>query len=110
MTGCGVLAGARRASHWVNWKSFTPASCSVGTSGSSAERTRSVTASARSAPDFTCGNAADSVGKLKSTCPESVSTSAGPPPRYGTCRMKVPVESLNISPQMWNVVPTPAEA
>ena len=44
-----------------------------------------------------------------STVPPIRSVMAGAAPRYGTCRMKVWVESLNISPQRWKVVPTPAD-
>jgi hypothetical protein len=52
----------------------------VGTSGRSFERVELVTASAFSLPALTCGSTAERVGKLMSTWPESVSTSAGPPP------------------------------
>ena len=52
----GVLAGANRAAHESMSKSVTPASCRVGTSGTSALRLIRVTASARNVPALTCGN------------------------------------------------------
>ena len=57
----------------------------AGTSGAAGDLVALVTASARTRPAVACGSAAVRLGKLNSTCPEIVSSNAGPPPRYGTC-------------------------
>src|SRR5215471_885094 len=54
-------------------------------SGSTGERVKVVTASARSLPALTYSIDEDMLANMTCTCPPSRSTSAGPAPRYGTC-------------------------
>ncbi|MCY1562615.1 hypothetical protein D9M68_1000440 [compost metagenome] len=63
-TALGVLPGANRAYHCCTSTPSTPASFSVGTSGSRAERFGPATASALSLPPFTCGSAVNRLGNM----------------------------------------------
>ena len=49
---------------------------------------------------------------LNSNCvwPATVSSTAGAPPRYGTCTISMPVMRANMAAQRWLVEPAPAEA
>src|SRR5206468_6037113 len=64
MIGFGVLAGAKKPYHCCTSTPSMPASFSVGTSGSSAERLGPAIAKARSLPDFTCGSAVNKLGNM----------------------------------------------
>src|SRR6516225_3783788 len=59
----GVWAGATIPAHESMSNPLTPASSSVGNSGNSGLRCRRVTASARNAPDLTCGRASREIGE-----------------------------------------------
>ena len=75
----------------------TPASFTVGTSGIRAERLGPATASARSLPDLTCGNAVKRLGNMNCVCPPIVSLTAGAEPLYGAPSITTPALSLNSS-------------
>ena len=81
-----------------------------GTSGSASIRLALVTAIARSLPARMCSIDDESVSNSTVTCPDSMSISAGPEPRYGMCCMVVPVIALNNSVARCADVPLPAEA
>ena len=89
---------------------MTPASATVGTSGSSGSRLAPVTASARSFPALMCGKAEGMLSNIIITWPPSRSVIAGALPLYGMCRMSTCARYLNISPDMWMLVPLPDEA
>src|SRR5690606_466425 len=109
-TGCGVLAGAITANQDCTEKPGRPDSASVGTSGAKGARSSEVTPRARSLPAFTWGSDEGRLSNMESTCPPSRSATAGPLPRYGTCRMSVPVSILKISHDRWMDEPLPDDA
>ncbi len=84
----GVPAGASRPNHEVASKPLRPpASSMVGTSGIAAERCRLVTASALSLPALICGIDEGRLSNITSMVPPTMSSSAGPEPRYGKWTM-----------------------
>src|SRR3954452_20322642 len=85
-------------------------SATSGKSGSTSERTVLVTARPRSLPDLTCSAQVGMLSNITCIVPDSMSVSAGAPPRYGTCCMLIPVSILNNSPDMWIVEPLPDDA
>src|SRR5690606_38091081 len=106
----GVPAGAMTANHDCTENPGKPDSASVGTAGASATRCAEVTPSARSLPACTWGMDEGRLSNIEPTCPPSRSATAGPLPRYGTCRISVPVSILNISQDKWMEDPLPDEA
>src|SRR5690606_23292066 len=92
-----VAAGANRPNHDCTEKSGMQDSASVGISGAEGDRSDVVTPRARSLPACALGSTVGILSKIESTCPPSRSVMAGPLPRYGTCRILVPVCSLNNS-------------
>jgi hypothetical protein len=91
-------------------KSGSPASIIVGTSGASGERLGLVTASARSAPDFTCGSEVVIVSNIIVTWPPRRSLSAGALPLYGTWTMSTLAVVFRSSPDRCAPAPAPPEA
>ena len=73
----GVWAGATIPAHESMSKPVTPASSSVGSSGNNGLRCRRVTASARNAPDLTCGRPVVRSVNIIDTRPASTSWMAG---------------------------------
>src|SRR4029079_16657318 len=110
MTAVGVLAGTNSAYQPDTSKPGTPASDTVGTSGSSTERFDEVTASARNWPPLMSGITAPVLLNITSTRPGMRSLSAGPAPRYGMCWSFSPVILLNSSPDRCTEVPCPDDA
>lgn len=102
-----MAAGASSPIQEIELKPGTTDSASVGTSGRAPTRLSLVTARARSLPALMWPLASSTVMKDSCTWPASRSLMAGPPPRYGTCRMKVPVDSLNISAARCGPPPAP---
>ena len=76
----GVAAGASTPNQVPMLKSFRPASCSVGTSGSALERVAVVTASGRSLPALMCGSTGVMVSNDIRICLPSRSVAIGPLP------------------------------
>src|SRR5688572_559324 len=106
----GAPAGASKPNHDDASKPLSgapPASAMVGRSGTAAERTALVTASAFSLPALMCGSALGRLSNIRSQFPPIRSINAGPEPRYGRCSMKVPVIDLNNSADRWIEVPLP---
>ena len=87
-----------------------PSSAIVGTSGSDGSRVAVVTASARSLPAFTCGEALTTLSIMIGTWPAITSISAGPLPLYGTCSMSMPAARLKSSMPRWDGEPLPIDA
>ena len=79
-TGFGVPAGARMPYQLSVTKSGTPASITVGVSGSSAERSTLGTASARTAPDWISAIAEDTEENPTGTWPATMSCICGAAP------------------------------
>ena len=106
----GVLAGATTAIHTPASKPGKPDSATVGTSGRCAERVAPVCAITFSLPAFTCGRIA--VGLSESTCtsPATRAITAGAPPLYGMCSMRMPAMALSISIESCEMLPLPTEA
>src|SRR5260221_11755907 len=73
----GVPLGAIRPNQELTSKPGRPASSTVGTSGMEGERSLVVTASARSLPDFTCGNEEGLYANRHCTLPARRSVTAG---------------------------------
>src|SRR5690606_225017 len=101
ITGPGVPAGATTANHDWTEKPSSPDSAKVGTSGAKGARSGEVTPRARNLPACTWGSDEGRLSNMDPTCPPSKSATAGPLPRYGTCRISVPVAILNISHDRW---------
>src|SRR5450432_3964037 len=106
----GVAAGARMPNQATVSYPGKPDSCTVGTSGSSGERVRVVTASGRSLPAFTSGSAGGKLTNMAATCPETTSFSAGDEPLYGMCTRSTPAIVLNSSIDMCALLPLPPDA
>ena len=70
----------------------------VGISGAAATRCALLTASARTLPLRTICSTEGTLLNAESTCPPTTSVMAGAMPRYGTCRILMPVSALIISP------------
>jgi hypothetical protein len=97
--------------HTLTAKSASPPdSATVGTSGTSVERLGLDTAMARSLPDWICGSATGSVGKIIGTWLARTSVVAGASPRYGTWTRSMPAITLSNSTVRWLDVPLPADA
>ena len=79
--GFGTAAGASRPNQAVASKPAMPASCIVGTSGSTALRTAPVVASARNCPSRQKGRAEGMLSMPTSTRPAMSSVSIGALPR-----------------------------
>lgn len=90
MRSAGVPAGTYSIVHVNTSKPERPSSATVGTSGSDGRRVAVVTASARSLPAFTCGDALTTLSIMIGTCPAMTSISAGPLPCTGraACRCR----------------------
>src|SRR4029079_7266367 len=108
--GLGVPAGARTPNHDDASNPGSPDSASVGTSGSAAERSALVTASARNLPALMNESDDGRLSNINCTCPPIRSVSAGLLPLYGTCVISTPVIVLNSSPDRWIDVPLPDDA
>src|SRR5213592_3662151 len=87
----------------------TPASASVGTSGSSAERFGVITASALTLPPLMKLMADEVVSKSGWICPPTRSVSACDEPLYGTWKIFVPVARAKASQARCWVLPMPEE-
>src|SRR6266566_3798729 len=98
MISAGVPAGAKMPAHESMSNPVTPASSSVGNSGTSVERLILVTASARSEPAFTCGNPVVRSANIIDTRPARTSLSATGTVLYGTCSMSISAQCLSVSP------------
>src|ERR1700738_2786228 len=94
----GVWAGATMAAPESMSKPVTPASSRVGNSGKSGLRCSRVTASARNAPERTCGSPVVRSVNIIETRPASTSWSAGGELLYGTCSMSRPAQCARVSP------------
>src|SRR5688572_27321756 len=110
MTCGGVAAGASTPYHVVNEYPGTPASATVGTSGTTDERFALVTASARTLPDLMCGTMFTGLLKPTSTSPASMAIWPAPPPRYWIATMLVRVSVLKSSMERCELVPRPEDA
>src|SRR6266536_1054163 len=97
MTGAGVRAGTMSPTQLQYSNPGKPASVIVGTSGSSEERVRPVTASALSLPDFRNGSATAMPENITGTAPDTTSVIAGVVPLYGTWVRSTPARALNSS-------------
>lgn len=87
-----------------------PASRSVGRSGSSAERSAELTASATSLPACTCGITDTGGRQAKCTSPCSMAVVAWAEDAYGMCTAKDCVRSLTSSTPRCAIEPLPVEA
>ena len=92
---------------WISTASFYPFIICVRRDS----RLKSLTdlmASARTAPERTCGMARAAVATTKSTSPMSRPVTAGASPRYGTERNCTAVSRASSSVVMWEMEPFPA--
>src|SRR5262245_20752981 len=80
MMGRGVPAATRKAFQLLASNPFKPASETVGTSGTRADRFAVVTASARVLPELMCEIELAAVAKISWMLPARRSIIAGPPP------------------------------
>src|SRR5262249_5750004 len=94
----GVLAGATIPAPQSTSKPVIPASSIVGSSGNSELRCRRVTASARRAPDLTCGRPDVRSANIIDTRPASTSWMAGGVLLWGTCSMLISAQCASVSP------------
>ncbi len=79
----------------------------VGVSGNIGMRLLVVTASSRSLPAVTWGNAVETFETASYTCPPIRFVSAGPRPLYGTCSMSTLAIIKNSTEARCDVLPTP---
>ena len=79
----------------------------MGTSGSSGDRVRVVTARARIWPALTIGTKAVMTSMPTGICPAIRSVVIGAPPLYGMCVIWIFIAALVISPTMWPMEPGP---
>ena len=106
----GVRAGAANPNHPDASNPGSAASAMVGKSGNCAERFAVVTASARSRPAFTCGNAVGIASNIACTCPAMMSMCASGLDLYAMCSIVIPDIDLNSSPERWIEPPAPEDA
>jgi len=97
----------RVITHTAGSASATLDAVYTGTSGSALQRSRDVTASARSLPDWIWPIDSVIASSKRSTRPPSTSVSGLAPPRNGTCVMSIPAMALSNSPERWCTVPMP---
>src|SRR5690606_18557747 len=81
----------------------------LGTLGSASLRLNVVTPSASSLPDWICGSADARLSNTISTWPDSSAAKAGLEPWNGVWSILVLVSDLNISAEMWPMLPLPPE-
>src|SRR5712692_5737045 len=97
-SGAGVAAGTTTPCQVIASKPGTPASETVGSSGTVPERCAVVTASARSRPALIYGITEAEVANMSCACPAITSVSASCAPLYGMCTICTPVIALKSSP------------
>ena len=90
-------------------KPATPASDTVGTSGSEGDRVRPVTASGRSLRSRRKLIDAPRFGAAQSIWPPIRSVMATTSPLYGTCTESIFAKYSKLSAARWTWLPTPAE-
>ena len=78
-----------------------------GRSGTSGERSRVLTAIARSRPLLACGSTVGEVPKVSCVSPAITDWIAGAPPRYGTCVICVPVSWVKSAAPRCGAEPLP---
>src|SRR6185369_12278872 len=107
ITGAGVPFGATMPNQVTNSYPGSPASADVGYCGADLRRSDCATARIFRRPASTGARTAPRPTKVSWTWPPTVSFTAGPAPRYGTCRISTPAAALNISPARCGAVPLP---
>src|SRR3989442_1454967 len=103
----GIPRGPITPAQVITSKPVTPASATVGNSGTAGERLGPVTASPRTLPALTWGTIAGMLSNSRSICPATKPVIACCASLYGTCTICAPVISLNNSMPTWGLVPLP---